>query len=100
MAVTPLWTENMTAERGWIALALVVFSSWRPMRCLVGACLFGGMTILQFNAQGLGLRVDAQILAMLPYLATVAVIVIISSNKARAALAVPGSHNKTFHPPG
>lgn len=99
MAVTPLWSENMTAGRGWIALALVVFSSWKPTRCLIGAYLFGGITIVQFHAQGLGVRVDSQILAMLPYLATIAVMVIISSNKARAALAVPGSLNRVFHPP-
>ena len=75
---TPFWIERMTAGRGWIALALVVFAAWRPFRLLAGALLFGGISILQLHSQGFGLKIDAQILAMLPYLATIAVLVFIS----------------------
>ena len=96
---TPMWAENMTAGRGWIALALVVFAAWRPWRLMAGAYLFGGITILQLHAQGAGFGMPSQVLSMLPYLATVAVLVIISSNRSRLSLAAPGSLNKTFHPP-
>jgi general nucleoside transport system permease protein len=75
---TPFWVEKMTAGRGWIALALVVFATWRPLRVLVGAYLFGGISILQLHAQGLGFQIDAQILAMLPYLTTIVVVVLMS----------------------
>ena len=75
---TPLWVENMTAGRGWIALALVVFASWKPWRTFFGAYLFGGITIFQLYAQGMGVELSAQILSMLPYLATVIVLVLIS----------------------
>ena len=75
---TPFWVERMTAGRGWIALALVVFAAWRPFRLLAGALLFGGISILQLHSQGFGLKIDAQVLAMLPYLATIAVLVFIS----------------------
>ena len=75
---TPFWVERMTAGRGWIALALVVFAAWRPFRVLAGALLFGGISILQLHSQGFGLKIDAQVLSMLPYLATIAVLVFIS----------------------
>ena len=75
---TPFWVERMTAGRGWIALALVAFAAWRPFRVLGGALLFGGITILQLHSQGFGLKVDAQVLSMLPYLATIVVLVLIS----------------------
>ena len=75
---TPLWAERMTAGRGWIALALVVFAAWRPWRLLGGAYLFGAVTILQLHSQALGIKIDAQLLSMLPYLVTVVVLVIIS----------------------
>jgi simple sugar transport system permease protein len=94
---TPLWAERMTAGRGWIALALVVFAAWRPARALVGAYLFGGITILQLHGQGLGLRLDAQILAMLPYLATIVVLTLISRDPDRVKLAAPASLGKPFH---
>jgi general nucleoside transport system permease protein len=97
---TPFWVEKMTAGRGWIALALVVFATWRPLRVLVGAYLFGGISILQLHAQGLGFQVDAQILAMLPYLATIGVVVLMSrqtANTAKFRVAAPKCLGKPFH---
>ncbi len=96
----PIWAERLTAGRGWIALALVVFAAWRPWRALAGAYLFGGITIAQLHSQALGLKVDAQMLAMLPYLATVIVLVIISRDKARAGMMAPACLGKPFHAPG
>ena len=95
----PIWAEKLTAGRGWIALALVVFASWRPWRVLIGAYLFGGITILQLHSQALGVKIDAQILSMLPYLATIAVLVIISRDKLRAGLTAPACLGKPFHAP-
>jgi len=98
LAYSPLWVEQMTAGRGWIALALVVFATWRPGRVLLGAYLFGGITILQLHAQALGIGVPSQIMSMLPYLATVVVLVIISSDQAKIKLNSPASLGKAFHP--
>ena len=95
----PLWAERMTAGRGWIALALVVFAAWRPWRLLAGAYLFGGITILQLHSQALGIKIDAALLSMLPYLATVLVLVIISSDKKRAGMTAPACLGKPFHAP-
>jgi len=94
---TPLWAERMTAGRGWIALALVVFAAWRPWRLLAGAYLFGAVTILQLHSQALGIKIDAQLLSMLPYLVTVAVLVIISRDKMRVKLTAPACLGKPFH---
>jgi general nucleoside transport system permease protein len=98
---TPFWVEKMTAGRGWIALALVVFATWRPLRVLIGAYLFGGISILQLHAQGFGFRVDAQVLAMLPYLATILVVVLMSRTRAgdvsRFRVAAPKCLGKPFH---
>ncbi|RVU35169.1 ABC transporter permease [Hwanghaeella grinnelliae] len=98
LAYTPLWAENMTAGRGWIALALVVFSTWRPGRLLAGAYLFGGITILQLHAQSAGWGVPSQIMSMLPYLATILVLVIISGDRAKIRLNAPACLGKVFHP--
>ena len=99
LSYTPLWIENMTAGRGWIALALVVFATWRPWRVLFGAYLFGGVTILQLSAQGAGwFDVPAQIMSMLPYLATIAVLVIIAAGPWRARLDAPACLGKPFRP--
>ena len=98
LAYTPLWAENMTAGRGWIALALVVFATWRPARLLVGAYLFGGITILQLHAQSAGWGVPSQIMSMLPYLATILVLVVISGDKAKIRLNAPACLGKVFHP--
>lgn len=98
LAYTPLWAQNMTAGRGWIALALVVFATWKPWRVLAGALLFGGFTMAQLHAQGLGIAVAPEFLAMLPYLATVVVLVAISRDATRIRLNAPASIGKLFHP--
>lgn len=97
-AYTPMWVEGMVAGRGWVSLALVVFATWRPMRVLIGAYLFGGVTILQFHIQGFGFEIPSQILSMLPYLATIIVLVIISRDKNLIRLNSPASLGITFHP--
>lgn len=116
---TPLWVQNMTAGRGWIAVALVVFAAWKPWRLILGACLFGGMTILQMYMQGLSARLpeslagiphlqdlldlfmryvlgNAQFLAAVPYLATIVVLVFISRNRRSLFLSFPASLGKPF----
>ncbi len=97
LAYTPLWVENMTAGRGWIALALVVFAAWRPWRAFFGAYLFGGITIIQLHIQGVGLAVPSQLLSMLPYLVTIMVLVFISRGSVRQRLSAPGSLGKSFY---
>ncbi len=89
----PQWTEGMTAGIGWIALALVVFASWKPWRALIGAYLFGGITVLQLNLQAAGLAVPVEYLAMSPYVITIVVLVILSADKSRA----PASLGRIFH---
>jgi simple sugar transport system permease protein len=88
----------LTAGRGWIALALVVFATWRPVRVLAGAYLFGGVTILQLHAQALGLAVPSQLLSALPYLATIGVLVAISRDVQTIRVNAPASLGKPFHP--
>lgn len=97
VAYTPLWVEGMTAGRGWIALALVVFATWKPWRVLAGAYLFGGVTLAQFQAQALGLEVPSQFLSMLPYVATIVVLAIISRDATTIRLNAPASLAKPFH---
>ena len=92
----PMWQENMTAGRGWIALALVVFATWKPGRILVGAYIFGGVSILQMNFQAWGLSLPGQFFNMAPYLATLIVLVLISSNKLRVKLSAPASLTQPF----
>ena len=93
----PMWQEGMTAGRGWIALALVVFATWKPERVLIGAYIFGGVTILQMNLQALGLRFRGQFFSMAPYVATIIVLVLISSNKLRIKLSAPASLTIPFY---
>ncbi len=95
---TPLWVEGMIAGRGWIALALTVFATWRPMRVLFGAYLFGGVTMLQFHLQGMGVQLASQWLSMLPYLATIVVLALISRNPVWIRVNMPASLGKPFHP--
>jgi simple sugar transport system permease protein len=95
---TPLWVEGMTAGKGWIALALTTFATWRPMRALAGAYLFGGVTMLQLQLQGQGVNIPSQFLAMLPYVATILVLVIISRNPALIRANMPASIGKPFYP--
>ena len=95
---TPLWVEGLIAGKGWIALALTTFATWRPARVLLGAYLFGGVTMLQFHLQGLGVDVPPQFLSMLPYLATIVVLVLISRNPLWIRINMPTSIGKPFHP--
>ena len=97
IAYTPLWVEEMTAGRGWIALALVVFATWKPWRALAGAYIFGGITIIQLNVQGFGVNIPAQYLSMLPYLATIVVLVMISRDKTLVKMNAPACLGKVFH---
>lgn len=98
LVYTPQWIENMSAGRGWIALALVVFASWRPLRALAGAYLFGAVTIGQLHAQAIGLSIPSQFLSALPYLATVVVLVVISGNKRLTMMNTPASLGRPFVP--
>jgi simple sugar transport system permease protein len=95
---TPLWVEGMIAGKGWIALALTTFATWRPARVLLGAYLFGGVTMLQFHLQGEGVQVPSQFLTMLPYLATIVVLVLISRNASFIRINMPASIGKPFFP--
>jgi len=95
---TPLWVEGMVAGKGWIALALTTFATWRPARVLLGAYLFGGVTMLQFHLQGEGVEIPSQFLSMLPYLATIVVLVLISRNGAWIKANMPASLGKPFFP--
>lgn len=92
----PQWTEGMTAGIGWIALAMVVFASWRPGRVILGAYLFGGVTVLQLNLQAAGVPLRVEYLSMAPYVATILVLVLLSTRKSRRAGA-PGSLGRLFH---
>ncbi|WP_295528579.1 ABC transporter permease [uncultured Pseudacidovorax sp.] len=95
---TGLWVENMVAGRGWIALALTTFATWRPMRVLLGAYLFGGVTQLGFHLQSVGVDVPSQFLAMMPYVATIVVLALISRNPAFIRVNMPASIGKPFYP--
>lgn len=96
LSYTPMWAENMTAGRGWIALALVVFATWRPGRLVAGAYMFGLISVMQLHAQGAGIHVPSQFMSMLPYLATVIVLVIISSDRAKIRLNAPACIGQAF----
>lgn len=95
---TPLWVEGMIAGKGWIALALTTFATWRPARVLLGAYLFGGVTMLQFHLQSLGVNMPTQFLSMLPYLSTIVVLVLISRNPLWIRVNMPSSIGKPFYP--
>ena len=95
---TPLWVEGMIAGKGWIALALTTFATWRPARILLGAYLFGAVTMVQFHLQGQGINLPSQFLTMLPYLATILVLVLISRNPQWIRINMPASLGKPFYP--
>ena len=97
---TPMWVEGMVSGRGWIALALTTFATWRPGRALLGAYLFGGVTLLQFHLQSAGVEIPSQLLSMLPYVATIVVLALISSNPAWIKRNMPASLGRPFHPGG
>ena len=98
LVYTPQWIENMTAGRGWIALALVVFSTWLPGRLAAGAYLFGGVWILGLYAQGMGVGIPSQLLSSLPYVATILALVIISTNRRLSLINTPASLGQGFVP--
>jgi simple sugar transport system permease protein len=98
LAYTPFWISGMTAGRGWIALALVVFASWRPGRLVAGAYLFGAVSILQLHAQGAGVGIPSQLMSSLPYLATILVLVVISRARGTTGSATPASLGLVFVP--
>ena len=95
---TPLWVEGMVAGKGWIALALTTFATWRPARVLLGAYLFGGVTMLQFHLQGAGVEVPSELLSALPYVATIVVLALISRNPTWIRVNMPASLGRSFHP--
>ncbi len=95
---TPLWVEGMVAGKGWIALALTTFGTWRPARVLLGAYLFGGVTMLQFYLQGQGVQIPSQLLTAMPYLATIVVLALISRNPTWIRVNMPASLGKPFYP--
>jgi general nucleoside transport system permease protein len=95
---TPMWVEGMISGRGWIALALTTFATWRPARVLLGSLLFGGVTIMQFHLQGMGIAIPSQFLAMLPYIGTIVVLVLISRNPEWIRLNMPASLGRAFKP--
>ncbi len=97
---TPRWVEGMIAGKGWIALALTTFATWRPARVLLGAYLFGGVTMLQFHLQGEGVQIASQWLSMAPYVATIVVLVLISRNASWIRVNMPASLGKPFFPGG
>jgi general nucleoside transport system permease protein len=98
LVYTPQWVENMTAGKGWIALALVVFASWRPLRVLAGAYLFGTISIVSFVFQAMSLGIPSQLLSSLPYLGTILALVVISGNKALTRRNTPASLGQPFVP--
>lgn len=98
LVYTPLWVEGMVAGKGWIALALTTFATWRPARVLLGAYLFGGVTMLQFHLQGAGVEIPSQFLGMLPYVATIVVLALISRNPQWIRINMPASIGKPFYP--
>ena len=98
LALTPFWSEGMVAGRGWIALALIVFASWRPGRLVFGAYLFGAFTIAQLHMQGFGVPIPSQFLVALPYIATIVVLVLMSADKVRNRVNAPACIGKAFTP--
>ena len=97
MIRVPQWTEGLTAGAGWIALALVVFASWKPYRVILGAFLFGGVTLLQLNLQAVGIKINPAYLSMAPYIITIIALVVISGSSSRYSVLAPGSLGKLFH---
>ena len=100
LSYIPLWAEGMVAGKGWIALALTTFATWRPARVLLGAYLFGGVTMLQLHLQGQGVQWPSQLMSMLPYLATIIVLALISRQPAWIRANMAASLGKPFHPAG
>lgn len=98
LSYSPMWGEQMTAGRGWIAIALVVFAAWNPWRLLLGAYLFGGITIMQLHAQAMGVNLPSEWMSMLPYLATIIVLVLISRKRSGRSTTAPACLGQAFRP--
>ena len=98
LAYTPMWSEGMSAGRGWIALALVVFASWRAERILLGAYLFGAASIMHLVLQGLGFEASPNLLAMLPYVATIIVLIVIANDSIKSKLNTPMALGQPYRP--
>jgi simple sugar transport system permease protein len=98
LAYTPQWIENMTAGRGWIAIALVVFATWLPLRVALGAYLFGAVTIFGFYVQAMGIGIPSQFLSSLPYLVTIAALVVISGSRMLTRVNTPACLGQSFVP--
>ena len=98
LVYTPQWVEGMVAGKGWIALALTTFATWRPLRILLGAWLFGGVTMLQFWLQSQGVNISSQWLTMLPYLTIIVVLMLISRNPTWIRVNRPAALGLPFHP--
>lgn len=97
MIRVPQWTEGLTAGAGWIALALVVFASWKPYRVILGAFLFGGVTLLQLNLQAIGIKINPAYLSMAPYIITIFALMVISGTSSRLSTLAPASLGQLFH---
>lgn len=91
LAVAPSWVEGMTAGRGWVAVALVIFATWNPAKAILGAYLFGGVEALTFRMQAMGTSISSFILGMLPYLFTIAVLLLATRGARRGRLEFPGA---------
>ncbi|MBV6624192.1 MAG: ABC transporter permease [Rivularia sp. (in: Bacteria)] len=100
LAYTPLWAENMTSGKGWIAIALVAFANWKPVKILLGAYLFGGISAIQLTLQAMGVNISPFLLSSLPYIATILVLVIISRDETRLELQAPASLGEAFRGSG
>jgi simple sugar transport system permease protein len=96
LAYTPLWAQDMTAGRGWVAVALVTFSAWRPFWLLIGAWFFGALMYLSLYVQALGVAVPSALLSALPYIGTVVVLVLISRDARRIRLHRPAMLGRPF----
>jgi simple sugar transport system permease protein len=96
--LTPLWSQGMIAGRGWIAVALVVFATWRPMRLMAGAYFFGAVSLLDLAVQALGLGIPSQVMACIPYISTILILAIVSSNVVRVRLNAPMSLGESYRP--
>lgn len=97
LAYAPSWLENMTAGRGWIAVALVIFAAWNPLKALLGSYIFGGLDIIGFRLQTLGVMVPSFFLKMLPYIFTVLVLIISTSRRSKHMWSGPGALTKPYH---
>jgi general nucleoside transport system permease protein len=98
--LTPLWSQGMIAGRGWIAVALVIFGTWRPVRIMVGAYFFGAVSMLEPTVQAMGITIPSQIMTCLPYILTIVVLAVVSADRIRIRLNAPTSLGESYRPAG